>query len=144
MDDVLNCIYYHAGKMFNIDTESIYWLGFSEGGTFSSLAGMKFSKELKAVVPYAGSAPHFQNVERKIPSYFVVGTNDRFLDTVQSDAKEWISSNHPVNEFYATGVNHSFSGLHGALTAQQVWQWISTVAADPVKSGFVRLKSSNE
>jgi poly(3-hydroxybutyrate) depolymerase len=136
MTDVLNCVYYDVGGEFNIDTEEIYWIGFSEGASFSSISAIVFSKELKAVVPYAGIATPNGSMTRDIPSFFITGTNDGSYQTIKDIAQDWINLGHAINETYPGGVGHSFLDLNNRVPAGEVWDWITTAKANPVQSSF--------
>ncbi|MHC5039450.1 MAG: PKD domain-containing protein [Planctomycetota bacterium] len=138
MNDLLNCIYYGVGANYNIETTEIYWTGFSEGGTFTALAAYVLSRELHACAPYAGCVSGKQfPLPRQIPVYSVCGTQDSAYSQIVAAFQEWVNAGHPTNSRWISGVGHSFIGLcTSGPSPDAVYQWMSTVACQPVISGL--------
>lgn len=120
---VLDCALEHAGSRYNISRSRIHFTGFSEGGTFSTVAGNAFANEIRSVVGHAGSMP-WDSPERRIPVFFIVGTSDRFYGFVQSDAQTWRDAGHTVRTEYVSGVGHSYRLLNQSVSPQTVWNWM--------------------
>lgn len=138
IDGVLACVYDGLGAKYDVDTTQIYWIGFSEGGVVADLAAWRLNKELRAAAPYAGGvqAKPFP-VDRKIPVYFVCGTEDSGYAAITGVHGEWAAAGHPTNAAWVQGVGHTFSALcQSGPAPSAVWEWMSTVPAEPVVSGF--------
>jgi PKD repeat protein len=138
MSDIINCIYYGVGASYNVETTEIYFMGFSEGGTFTAMAAYWFSKELHACAPYAGciTGKSFP-LARKIPVYHVCGTGDYSYSQIVSGQQEWANAGHPNKKSWVSGVGHSFTGLcTSGPSPSSVYQWMSTVTCQDVVSGL--------
>jgi poly(3-hydroxybutyrate) depolymerase len=136
--DLLDCVYKDLGARYNIETTQIYWIGFSEGATFSVYAAYIMHNELRAVAPYAGGMSGLTlPTKRKIPAYFICGTRDYSFTAIQAAYNAWIAGGHPGKSAWVSGVTHSFTGLNSqGPKARDVYQWLSTVKTDPVVSGY--------
>lgn len=136
--DLLTCIYSDLGKIYNLETTEIYWLGFSEGATFSVYAAWLLHNELRAVAPYAGGMSGLPlPAKRKIPAYFITGTQDYSYSAIVKAYNAWVAGGHPGKNAWVSNVGHSFSGLHSAgPKPKDVYSWMRTVKTDPVVSGY--------
>jgi poly(3-hydroxybutyrate) depolymerase len=138
VDDLLTCVYKHVGANYNIETTKIFWIGFSEGATFTVYAAYALHRELRAVAPYAGAIASLPlPFARRIPAYFVCGSQDNSITQIDQAYKAWIGSGHPGKSSWVSGVGHSFSKLNlSGPSPDSVYTWLSTVACDPVISGY--------
>jgi poly(3-hydroxybutyrate) depolymerase len=139
MRDLLDCIYYGVGASYNVETTKIFWIGFSEGASFSDFAAFTLNRELRAVAPYAGgiggkSLP----VTRKIPVWAVCGTSDPIMwPAVSGSHQEWIDGGHPESHDWVAGVGHSFLSLCSQGPGPgSVYRWMADVICEPVVSGL--------
>lgn len=134
MTSLLDCIYHGVGAKYNIETLKIYWIGFSEGASFTNVAANYLSKEIKAVAIYGGSAPRMAaEVKRLIPIYYLAGTADFNYSAIVQQSGGW--SSHP-HIFNWVGASHSFSTLNMLASPSIVYDWLSNIAAEPVQSGY--------
>jgi len=137
VDQALDCVYYGVGDKFNINTEEIYWLGFSEGASFANYALISKSKEIKAIIPYAGIVnPNGRVMTRKTPIYFIAGTLDFSYDSIVLYSQDWKDMGHPVEQKWVNNVTHSFSTLNMMVPATTVWQWLQQNPGSPVTSSY--------
>lgn len=138
MKSLLQCIYNQVGAKYNLDTTAIYWVGFSEGATFSVYAAYVLHKELRAIAPYAGAVSGLPlPTPRKIPVYFICGAQDSSYASVAQSYQAWTSAGHPGKSSWVAGVGHKFSSLNlQGVKPGAVYQWMSTVKSDPVISGY--------
>lgn len=131
---LLNCIYRSIGLHFNIETTQIYWVGFSEGASFSTYMANFLSKEIRAMAIYAGSAPRISSqVSRKIPLYFLTGNLDFNYEPIVQQTLEWNS--HSIQRDFVTA-SHSFSQLNAIRSPLMIWNWLKSSQAEPVQSGL--------
>jgi PKD repeat protein/predicted esterase len=138
MDDVVNCIYYGAGATHNVETTAVYWIGFSEGGTFSDLAGWKRSPKIRAIAPYAGyvSGKTFP-ISRDVPVYSICGKSDPFYSGAPAAHQEWVNAGHDTNSSWVDGVGHLFTGLCSSGPGpESVYTWMRDAQSLPVVSGL--------
>ena len=134
MTTLLDCVYHGVGSKYNIETMKIYWIGFSEGASFTNVAASYLSKEIRAVGIYGGSAPRLTaEIHRLIPLYYLAGTSDFNYNAITQQSADWSAHPHVYNWVSAT---HSFSQLNSLVPPTTVWTWMSTVAAEPVQSGY--------
>ncbi len=133
-ESLLECIYKNIGSKYNIETNEIYWIGFSEGASFTAFVSNYLSQRLKAVAIYGGSAPRNQSIiKRNLPIYFLTGTSDYGYDAIRSQSTQWTS--HPnVRNFVQA--SHSFSQLNARVSPREVFEFMSKTEASPVESGF--------
>ena len=138
MDDLLDCIYYGVGADYNIETTEIYWIGFSEGAVFTVYAAYVHSQELHAAASYAGAITGLSlPATRLIPMYFICGTADSGYQGAVDTYNAWTNAGHPTNHSWVNGVGHSFLDLNSyGPSPASVYQWLSTVACQPVVSGY--------
>lgn len=135
---LLQCCYYGVGASYNIETTKIHYIGFSEGGVSTVLAAYWFSREIRAVAPYAGGVTGLTfPVQRNIPLYFICGTSDSgYSGTVQC-RNDWNNAGHATQGAWVSGVGHTFSALcTSGPSPSSVYQWMSTATANPVQSGY--------
>ncbi|GMV38847.1 MAG: hypothetical protein AMXMBFR64_05630 [Myxococcales bacterium] len=133
IEGVLGCVYDGLGAKYDVDTAGIYWIGFSEGGVVADLAAWHLSKELRAVAPYAGGVKGKPlPAARKIPVYFICGTQDSGYAEITGVLGEWQAAGHPTNAAWVPGVGHKLSALCQSPSPSAVWEWLSTVPAEPV------------
>lgn len=133
-ESLLECIYRNIGSKYNIETNEIYWIGFSEGASFTAFVSNYLSQRLKAVAIYGGSAPRNPSIiKRNLPIYFLTGTSDYGYDAIRSQSTQWTS--HPnVRNFVQA--SHSFSQLNARVSPREVFEFLSKTEASPVESGF--------
>lgn len=133
-ESLLECIYKNIGAKYNIETNEIYWIGFSEGASFTAFVSNYLSQRLKAVAIYGGSAPRNQSIiKRNLPIYFLTGTSDYSYDAIRSQSGQWTSHPHVRNFVQAS---HSFSQLNARVSPREVFEFLSKTTASPVESGF--------
>ncbi len=132
---LLDCVYYGVGSYYNIETQQIYWMGFSEGATFSNYMANFLSGQIRAVAAYAGSAPRNSDiVTRRIPIYYIAGTSDYNFGPIQAQSQQW--SSHPIKRDFVNA-GHDLLRLDDLVSPEVVWDWLSqTPSPDPVKSEF--------
>lgn len=138
-DAVLDLVYYGLGADYNVETDEIYALGFSEGAVFTDLVAWQRSELVRAAAPYAGGGTGKSfPITRDIPVYHICGTLDSGFSGVQTAYNEWVGAGHDTNNAWVSGVGHSFSGLHSSgPSASSVYQWLSTATfTTPVSSTF--------
>jgi poly(3-hydroxybutyrate) depolymerase len=136
---VILAAYYGVGATHNIETEKIYFIGFSEGAVVVDLTGFWFNKEIRAIAPYAGGITGKpMPVTRDIPVYAICGTQDSGYSGVQTSYAEWVNAGHTTNNAWVSGVGHSFSGLcTSGPTPSSVYQWLSAASfSTPVTSAW--------
>jgi predicted esterase len=133
--DLLECTYRGVGRLYNIETNAIYWMGFSEGAHFSVFAANHQPERIKGIVAYAGYFFRLNNVviKRKTPLYFIVGSQDRFLDPVNTYSAQWVDNPKKVD---VVAASHSFSQLNALVRPSVVWDWLQNTPSEPVQSGF--------
>lgn len=131
---LLTCIYRSIGLRYNIETTQIYWVGFSEGASFSTYMANFLSKEIRAMAIYAGSAPRIMaDGNRKIPLYFLTGNLDFNYEPIVQQTLDWNS--HATQRDFVTA-SHSFSQLNSIRAPSVIWSWLKSSQAEPVQSGF--------
>lgn len=137
---VINAAYYGVGADYNVETEEIYMIGFSEGGVVTDITAYWYSEQIRAVAPYAGAATGKSfPVDRDIPVYPICGTADQGFSGSQATYNEWNGAGHSTNFAWVSGVGHSFSGLctGSAPSPSSVYQWMSTASFTvPVDSAY--------
>jgi len=133
--NLLDCIYYGVGSRYNIETHQIYWMGFSEGASFTAYMANFLSEQLRGVIIYGGSAPRLANViKRKIPIYFISGIHDYNYNGILEQSATWSGHIHQ-RQFLNAG--HSFVQLNSLVTPSHVWQWFqSHKVLESVRSDF--------
>lgn len=133
-ESLLNCIYRDVGRKYNIETTEIYWIGFSEGASFTAFMANYLSNQLKAVAIYGGSAPRNPSlIQRQLPIYFLTGTQDYSYNAIVTQSAQWTSHPHQRNFVQAS---HSFRELNAAVSPRIIFDFMSQTAAPPVQSTF--------
>lgn len=132
---LLDCIYYGVGSRYNIETHQIYWMGFSEGASFTAYLASYLSKQLRGVAIFGGSAPRVSSViTRRLPIYFLSGTGDFNYSGIVTQSETWVSHPHQ-RQFVNAG--HSFVQLNNLVRPSVVWQWLrANQSPEPVESQF--------
>lgn len=135
---LLQCCYYGVGASYNIETTKIHYIGFSEGGVSTVLAAYWFSREIKAVAPYAGGVTGLTfPVQRNIPLYFICGTADSGYGGATQCRNDWQNAGHATQGAWVSGVGHTFSALcTSGPSPSSVYQWMSTATGNPVQSAY--------
>ncbi len=131
---LLDCIYYGVGSRYNIETTQIYWMGFSEGASFTNFMANDLSLRLRAVAVYAGASGKFnRSIPRKIPLFYVSGTGDFNYQGIVQASAEW--TDHPHRREFVSAT-HSFAQLNSRVSPESLWTWLNNVPAEPVVSGY--------
>ena len=120
---VMDCVLETVGSKYNVDRSRLFWIGFSEGASFTSYAASYFSKEISAAVAYAGVAGRVSSaVERILPIHFITGTADSSYNAVKNAAGTWRSPVlHPGRDLWVNGVGHSFVDLNEAHSPEEIF-----------------------
>lgn len=138
-EDVLTCVYYTFGSLYNLDTTKIHFIGMSEGAVFTAYVAVSFSQQIKSVGLYAGALGYGTKPARLMPVFFLTGTADFSFSAIQNVAGDWSSAGHPTDKHFPTGIGHTFSGLSNSIPPATVWKWLDqTAASTPVESAYRR------
>lgn len=137
VEAALDCAYYGLGNHYNVDTENIVWMGFSEGASFVNFAIYSKSQALRSIIPYAGVAGRSgRNLSRKTPIYYVCGENDFSFSSIRDMSLDWQQGGHPVVRDFFAGVGHSFVDLNNRVSAFDVWAWLEANPGSNVQSEY--------
>lgn len=127
MDGILALID-EVATHYNVDPQQRHAYGFSNGGLFTAVGGLARSDELAtlAVLGYGWGASYLppSNPVRTIPVQFGCGSADGFYGFAV-DAEAFLAGQgHDTRLVTAPGVGHSFTGVMGTLSAQDMVDWM--------------------
>ena len=127
MSDVLDLVA-DVGTHYNIDTDSFYAFGFSDGGLFLGVAGFQYAADFAGLVIAGYGWGGFYAVDPSwlIPVYMICGTGDSFY-SYANDTQAYLSSQgHPLEWVPVSGAGHQFSALMSARSPTTIYGWLST------------------
>jgi predicted esterase len=127
MSDILDLVA-DVGIHYNLDTESFYAFGFSDGGLFLGVAGFQYASDFAGLVVAGYGWGGFYAVDPSwlIPVYMICGSADSFY-TYAEDTRTFLSSQgHPLEWVPVSGAGHSFGSLMSARSPTTIYGWLST------------------
>lgn len=127
LDEILALVD-EVGTHYNLDDRQLHAFGFSNGGLFTAITGMARADRLAtlAVLGYGWGGSYLPPAapSRTIPVQFGCGNGDGFYAYAQQSEAYLAGQGHDTRLVTAAGVGHSFSGVMGALTPDDLFAWM--------------------
>jgi predicted esterase len=113
---------------YNVDHDSVYAYGFSDGGLFLAIAGMMYAADYAGLViaGYGWGAFYGSEPSWLIPVYMICGQSDSFYSYAEQSQGFLASQGHPLEWVPVPGVGHSFSGLMSYRSPSTIYGWLSS------------------
>ena len=127
MSDILDLVA-DVGIHYNLDTESMYAFGFSDGGLFLAVAGFQYAADFSGFViaGYGWGGAYATTPSWLIPVYMICGTADSFYTYAEQTQTFLAGQGHPLEWVPVSGVGHTFSALMSASSPATIYGWLSS------------------